>query len=109
MASVIIALIGIVSGGAAFKLLQLWFGKDKSIRDELREDIEKLKLQVENLNAKVDLAERQADIWRERLWTTFMEYKTLRLSFLQYLIQSGIPVEAAEKIMPPDYELGEMK
>lgn len=102
MAEVIIALIGIVSGGTALKLLQFMFGKDKSYRAELRKDLveakTEFKTEAKELNDRIDALELDNDLWKAKYFSLVFEIKAYRLKVYQIALEHDVPNELLSKL-----------
>jgi chromosome segregation ATPase len=70
-----VALVGTLFGGAGLKLIESWLGRAKersteaqSIRDELRKDIEGLRIQLEHAEIEEKRLETLVEEWRARYY-----------------------------------------
>lgn len=86
---IIIALIGLCSGGlsaALLKLLEKFLGraKDKSesdlgMRSELRLELDRKNADNKQLNIEQDALEAEVDNWRRKYWELFESFMKLKL------------------------------
>lgn len=79
-----VALMGTIFGGAGLKITEAWLGRakdraneDKSMREELRKEIDNLRTQLEKADAEEKRLEGLIDEWKEKYWEIREEKQTV--------------------------------
>jgi uncharacterized protein YlxW (UPF0749 family) len=77
----IIGLMAVVLAQVLSELLKKWLSRsteraamDRSLRDELREDITRLRNEVTDLNNRLDASEAEADQFQLKYWDEHLEF-----------------------------------
>lgn len=70
-----IALVGTLFGGAGLKMIESWLGRAKQrqeanqvMRDELRKEIESLRMQLTSANIEEQRLEAEIEAWRSKYY-----------------------------------------
>lgn len=56
--------LALLTGGVGVKLIELFFGRGRSLRDELRHEIARLENRIKELDSKVNLLEDEIEQWK---------------------------------------------
>jgi chromosome segregation ATPase len=107
-----------LGGGALLtfigKLLELWLGRNKSLRDELRAEIGRLEGNIKALEGKVQHLENEVETWKNRVdewrlkyFTLLEEHQLLKLAAAakdQAITRLKLMLEEAGVEVPADLE-----
>ena len=88
---IIIAIIGVVSGGGLSQLIQLWLNGGKSYRQELKED-------VADTRNRIDKLEEENDLWKVKYFDLVFAIKSYRLKVLKLAVEHNLPTELIEQL-----------
>lgn len=87
-----IALIGTVFGGAGLKFTETWLNRQTKeadqgtkIRDELRIQIEGLKIDADKLQVQIDKTEAELDEWKHKYWALVAEFNAKQIEVMTLL------------------------
>lgn len=102
--------VALVGGGAIFKvvekLLGVYFGSGRSLRDELRGEIARLDGLVKGLEEKVDHLEAEVESWKKVVDEWRVKYYTLLAKYIR--VRSKLAHVTGETV-PEDEEEGNGK
>ena len=96
---IILAIIGVISGGGLATLMSTWSNGDKSYRKELREQVTKHQEQIDKLSTKMQAFEDEADAWKAKYFDLVFAVKAYRLKIAGIAAAHDIPVSVIEKIV----------
>jgi uncharacterized coiled-coil DUF342 family protein len=96
---IILAIIGVVSGGGLATLIATMSNGGKSYRKELRQDLIKHQTQIDKLTAKMQAFEDEADAWKAKYFDLVFAVKAYKLKVAGIAAAHDIPAEIIEKIV----------
>ncbi len=101
---IVLAGAGTVGGGGILGLLTYLLNRQKQksedsrlFRDELKEQANSLRAQIELLKAEVKQKESELEMWKERYWKIFIEHKMFQVSVRAILTSHNLD---PDKILP---------
>lgn len=95
---IILAIIGLISGGGLVTLISTWSNGGRSYRKELREQVTKHQQQIDKLSAKMQAFEDEADLWKGKYFDLVFAVKAYRLKIVGIAAQHNIPADVVERI-----------
>ncbi|MBB5804667.1 uncharacterized coiled-coil DUF342 family protein [Saccharothrix ecbatanensis] len=99
---IILAIIGVISGGGLAGLIAVWSNGGRSYRRELREQVSKHQQLIDKLSSKVQSLEDEADTWKEKYFDLVFGIKEYRLRLFHIAAEHNVPPKVIEMITTDD-------
>lgn len=96
---IILAIIGVISGGGLTALIARLSSGGKSYRNELRKDIQNAKTEIKELVLRLEAVEDEGEKWKERFVRVIPKLHAFRLTVMKLAIEKGYPQEVIDMII----------